>query len=121
MMIKLLTTFNYGLVLLFGVLLSVMFAGGCKSRKEHLKIFLFSVFTLLLQTACSYFFGLNATTKLYPLIVHLPLILFLVLLLKKPMGISIISVFTAYFCCQLPRWAGVVVEQIFHTRISYLI
>ncbi|MEG0876783.1 MAG: ATP-binding protein [Oscillospiraceae bacterium] len=120
-MIRILSMFNYGLVLLFGVFLSVLFAGRSKRNKDHLSILLFSVFTLILQTACSYFFGMSLTVKLYPLITHLPLVLFLVLVLKKPLGISIASVLTAYFCCQIPRWAGVLARQIFHTRSAYLI
>lgn len=121
MNIRLFSTFNYGLVLLFGVFLSVLFSGGSKSRKDRVSIGLFSVFTLCLQTTCSFFLGLETTTKLYPLITHLPLILFLVLILKKSVGISIISVLTAYFCCQLPRWSGVLSMQIFKTQMSYLI
>ncbi|MEG1514167.1 MAG: ATP-binding protein [Clostridia bacterium] len=121
MMERLLSTVNYGLVLLFGVFLSVLFSGGCKGRKERLYILLFSLFTLCAQTACSYAFGLSATTKLYPLITHLPLVLFLVLALKKPVGISIVSVLTAYFCCQLARWTGVLALHLFHARIAYLI
>ncbi|MEG2198801.1 MAG: ATP-binding protein, partial [Anaerovorax sp.] len=76
---------------------------------------------LCMQTACSYFFGLESTTKLYPLIVHLPLVVFLVLALKKSVVISIVSVLTAYFCCQLPRWAAVLSQQFFQTRTAYLI
>ncbi|MEG1683963.1 MAG: ATP-binding protein, partial [Oscillospiraceae bacterium] len=118
---RLLATLSYGLVLLFGVFLSVLFAGGSKNRKERSYLLLFSIFTLCVQTACAFIFGLSLTTKLYPLIAHLPLILFLVLALKKPVGISIVSVLTAYFCCQLPRWVGVLALQIFHTRLAYLL
>ncbi|MEG0615841.1 MAG: ATP-binding protein, partial [Oscillospiraceae bacterium] len=106
-MIRLLSIFNYGLVLLFGVYLSVLFSGGNRNRRERFYVILFSVFTLCLQTACSFYFGLTFTTKIYPLITHLPLILFLIFILKRPIGISISSVLTAYFCCQLPRWVGV--------------
>ncbi|MEG2166123.1 MAG: GHKL domain-containing protein [Ruthenibacterium sp.] len=118
---RLLSIFNYGLVLLFGVFLSVLFAGKSKSKRDRLNIILFSVFTLCVQTLCSFFFGLSITTKLYPLITHLPLILFLICILKKPVGVSIISVLTAYFCCQLPRWAGVLFLHFFHTNIAYLL
>ncbi|MEG1973304.1 MAG: hypothetical protein RR315_09075, partial [Oscillospiraceae bacterium] len=120
-MVKMLSAFNYGLVLLFGIFLSVLFSGGSKNNRNRLKILAFSLFSLCLQTACAFFFGLSITTKLYPVIVHLPLIIFLVLVLKKPVGISIISVLTAYFCCQLPRWIGVLSQQLFHTRIAYLL
>ncbi|MEG0864556.1 MAG: ATP-binding protein [Clostridia bacterium] len=119
-MIQLLSTVNHGLVLLFGVFLSVLFAGGSQER-DRLSIGAFSVFTLCLQTACDYFFGLSLTMRLYPLITHLPLVLFLVLALKKPVGISIVSVLTAYFCCQLPRWTGVLAQQLFHTHTADLI
>ncbi|MEG1240463.1 MAG: GHKL domain-containing protein [Oscillospiraceae bacterium] len=118
---RLLAAFNYGLVLLFGVFLSLLFAGGSKSRRDRISVLLFLLFTLLLQTACSLLFGVDITTKLYPLIAHLPLVLFLVLVLKKPWSISVVSVLTAYFCCQLPRWAGVLGQQLFHTRSAYLI
>ncbi|MEG0812444.1 MAG: GHKL domain-containing protein [Clostridium sp.] len=118
---QLFTTLNYGLVLLFGVFLSVLFAGGAKSRRDRLMIFLFLIFTLCMQTACSVLFGVGSTTKLYPLLTHLPLILFLVFALKKPVGISISSVLTAYFCCQPPRWVGVLFQQLFHIRIVSLL
>ncbi|MEG1577448.1 MAG: GHKL domain-containing protein [Oscillospiraceae bacterium] len=118
---RLLAAFNYGLVLLFGVFLSVLFAGGAKSRRDRLMILLFVIFTLALQTACSLFFGLDITTKIYPLIAHLPLILFLVLALKKSAWMSVVSVLTAYFCCQLPRWVGVLAQQICHTRTLSLL
>ncbi|MEG0126956.1 MAG: ATP-binding protein, partial [Clostridia bacterium] len=119
-MIQLLSTVNHGLVLLFGVFLSVLFAGGSQGR-DRLSIGVFSVFTLCLQTACDYFFGLSLTMRLYPFITHLPLVLFLVVALKKPVGISIVSVLTAYFCCQLPRWTGVLAQQLFHTHTADLI
>ncbi|MEG1790577.1 MAG: ATP-binding protein, partial [Oscillospiraceae bacterium] len=118
---QLLSTFNYGLVLLFGVFLSALFASGKKIRKDLLSILLFSAFSLCVQTVCSYFFGLNVTEKLYPLIAHLPLILFLVLALKKPVGISVVSVLIAYFCCQLPRWTGMLAQYLFHSRTAFLI
>ncbi|MEG0565269.1 MAG: GHKL domain-containing protein [Hungatella sp.] len=117
----LLSIFNYGLVLLFGVLLSVLFAGGTQNKRDRISILAFSIFMLCMQTTCARLFGLSITMKLYPMITHLPLILFLILALKKPVGISIVSVLTAYFCCQLPRWAGVLSQQIFHTSRAYLL
>lgn len=115
---QLLSIVNYGLVLLFGVFLSVLFAGRSNSRREHRSILLFAAFILCVQTACSFFFGVSITTKLYPFITHLPLILFLVFVLKKSVSISVVSVLTAYFCCQLPRWAGVLSQQLFHSHIA---
>ncbi|MEG0709622.1 MAG: hypothetical protein RR481_05265 [Longicatena sp.] len=100
------SVFNYGLVLLFGVFLSVLFAGKNQGKKENISIIIFLIFTLCIQIVSVFLFGLENTKKIYPLIVHLPLVIFLVLVLKKHWGESIVSVLVAYFCCQLPRWTA---------------
>lgn len=99
---------NCGLVFFFGAALSVSIAGGCGSRREGALLFALCPVFLALQTLSWLLWGLDATKQLYPLLVHLPLLLVLVLGLKKPPGISLASVCTAYLCCQLPRCAGVV-------------
>lgn len=48
--------------------------------------------------------GLSATKKLYPLIVHFPLWLLMVLVFKTPKLQTAVSVLVAYMCCQPPRW-----------------
>lgn len=60
----------------------------------------------MLQSPCWLFLGVEATKRLYPLIVHLPLVLILIFVLKKRFGIALVSVCTAYLCCQLPRWVN---------------
>ena len=99
---------NCGLVFFFGVALSVSIIGGCNSRREWALLFALCPVFLAFQTVSWLMWGLDATKRLYPLLVHLPLLLILILGLKKPAGISLVSVCTAYLCCQLPRCAGVV-------------
>lgn len=103
---------NCGLVLFFGAALSVSIAGGCKSRREWTLLFALCPVFLALQTVSWLVWGLDATKYIYPLLVHLPLLLILILGLKKPAGISLVSVCTAYLCCQLPRCTGVVTVAI---------
>lgn len=110
---------NYGLVLQYGILLSVRFAGGCGARINRWWIAAFGLSMLSVQYLCWSFLGLTLTTKLYPLISHLPLVLMLVYGLKKPWGIAIASVLTAYFCCQLPRWMGTISLSLFETQLAY--
>lgn len=98
---------NYGLVLLYGLFLSVSIAGGCKSRGERIVVFLLAPVFLLIQTPCWLLLGVDAAKQLYPLIVHLPLGLVLIFGLKKPVGISLVSICTAYLCCQLPRFGSI--------------
>ena len=109
--------FNYGLVLIYGLFLSAHIAGGLKNRRQNRLILALCPLFLLIQTPCWLILGENATKQLYPLIVHLPLVLILIFALKKPMGIALVSVCTAYLCCQLPRWVDLAVTAITRSPI----
>lgn len=110
--VDILGVFNYGLVLLYGLFLSIAIAGGCAGRRERLWVLGLCLAFLLIQTPCWLILGVDSAKRLYPLIVHLPLLLALVFVLKKPVGISVVSVCTAYLCCQLPRCVNVAVAAI---------
>ena len=91
--------FNYALVLLYGLFLSAAIAGGWENRRQKRLIIALCPLFLLIQTPCWLILGEGTTKQLYPLIVHLPLVLILILALKKPVGIALVSVCTAYLCC----------------------
>lgn len=117
--------FNYGLVLIFGLMLSVAIASGRNNRREKLIITVLCPLFLLIQSPCWLIFGVNTTKQLYPLIVHLPLFLALIFWLKKPLSIALISVCTAYLCCQLPRYVNLITVAITDSpllgEISYML
>lgn len=119
-MINVFVIVNYGLVLIYGAALSVSFAGGCTNKKERNTAIAAFLLILVVQTACFYLIGLKTTQKLYPLITHLPLVLVLTKGFKRPLGVALTSVMTAYFCCQLPRWFGTVILLIFESKLAYL-
>lgn len=104
--------FNYGLVLLFGVFLSTFFSGGWENRKQKHMLFLLCFIFLLIQSVCWLGLSSETTKKLYPLIVHFPLVLLLIFGLKKSVGLSLVSVCTAYLCCQIPRWVNLSVKAL---------
>ena len=95
---------NYGLVLLFGLFLSVHVAGGYGHGRRPWLLYLLGFLFLFIQGLCYSLWGVVMAERLYPLIVHLPLTLVLTFVLKKPFGVSLVSVCTAYLCCQLPHW-----------------
>ena len=100
---------NYGLILIYGVLLSIDISGGWTSKKDkHLTAVIIAVL-LIAQIVISFIFGTQATEKLYPLITHIPLVCALFFFMKRPIWISIVSVFTAYLCCQIPKWPSILV------------
>lgn len=104
--------FNYALVLIYGLLLTVGVAGGCATSREKRMVGLMCPVFLVLQSAAGLMLGVSAAERLYPLLVHLPLVLLLVLVLKKPVGVSIVSTCTAYLCCQPLKWGKNAVEAI---------
>lgn len=121
MMERALISFNYGLILIYGVLLSADFSGGIRSRKQRRLTLAMIVVALALQLICSRIFGMAFTQKIYPLLSHLPLVLVLVFGFKRKASVSVVAVFTAYFCCQLPRWLGSVASLVLTSRIPYLL
>ena len=110
---------NYAFVLFYGTFLTIGFAGGCTSKKDRHEVAVLSVFILAVQSLSYFLLGFEKTRMFYPLISHLPLFLFLVFRFKRPWGIALASVLTAYFCCQLPRWIGSLTLYLFDTTLSY--
>jgi len=104
--LTLLGVFNYGLVLIYGLFLSTYIAGGWTTQQQKRLTFMLCPLFLLIQSLCWLTWGVSTAKQLYPLIVHLPLVLFLIFALKKQVGVSLFSVCTAYLCCQLPRWVN---------------
>ena len=108
---------RFGFSLLFGTALTVCFAGVEYSRKNNLAVGCFCIILLFVQFSCWWFFGIELTSKFYPLITHLPIILFLSIYMKLPWLISIVSVLSAYLCCQVPRWMGSIGGVIFGSSL----
>ena len=107
-----LSLFNYGLVLIYGLFLSEEIAGGWTTTTQRNLFFISCPVLLLNQILCYVALGIDTTKQLYPLIVHLPLIVILILALKKSIGVAIVSVCTAYLCCQLPHWGGIALTSL---------
>lgn len=98
--------------LLFGVYISAAFLGIKMSKKNILNLLMFS-FTVGLVYISSYLlFGTEGTEKIYPFIIHLPLTLYLTFKFKYKFPVSLLSVLTAYLCCQISNWVGIVALNI---------
>lgn len=95
--------------LLFGVFLSAFFLGIRQNGRNICTLFLFFHLEGILYVASFLLLGEPAAVRLYPLLVHLPLALFLSLYYKYSFASSCASVFSAYLCCQLSNWIGLAV------------
>lgn len=109
MMLRILSSVNYGCVLIFGILLSAEISGGCETKRQKRLVALACLIFLVLQVTLRIVFELEIVEKIYPFIVHLPLMLLLIFTLGRTPGVAIVSVYTAYLCCELPNWVRMVI------------
>lgn len=107
---------RFAFSLVFGITVSVLFAGIEATKHNRLVVGFLCLLFLGVQTGSYWIFGLALTSKLYPLIIHLPLIIIFTLYFKRPWLISIVSVLSGYLCCQAPRWFGYLAGAIFQSR-----
>lgn len=110
--------FNYGLVLIYGLFLSVFISGGWETHRQRAMVFTACPIFLLIQSFFWLMYSVDTAKRLYPLIVHLPLVLILIFVLKKRTGVAVVSVCTAYLCCQLPRWVNLVVTAVTQSPLA---
>ena len=105
--------------LLFGIYISAAFLGIRRNRRNMLILFAFSSAIGTIYALTFLFFGEVFTAQVYPLIIHLPLIVFLTLFYKYKLLPSVLSVLTAYLCCQISKWMGLVVLELTHLEWVY--
>ena len=108
-----LDVFCYVLVLVYGLALSADIAtGGTVTRRQKRMLSLLCLLFLAIQALGFVLLGERMVERLYPLIVHLPLVLILMVFMKRPVGVAVVSTCAAYLCCQPPRWGRIAVEAL---------
>ena len=99
-------------VSVFGGILSASFCNALVTRHSRRIFLVCMALLLLLQGWMCVWRDTEFWRCIYPLIVHLPLVLILYLLTRKLLW-SVVSVLTAYLCCQLRRWIALLVVAVF--------
>ncbi len=94
---------NAGAVGLFGIILSVSFCDIKWTKEKKIIFFVFILVLGVFQVILYQVFAIDGLRKICPLITHLPLVFLLHFFTRQALW-SIISVLTAYLCCQLRRW-----------------
>lgn len=133
-MFTLILSFIHNLTtLMFGIFISAFFLGIRQNSKNILTLSLFFGVEGVLTLTSFLLLGEEMTYQLYPLIIHLPLVIFLVRYYKYSVISSCISVASAYLCCQLSNWIGLLalsftnaqwcyyVSRIFTTVLSFFL
>ena len=119
MLVTILSLVHNATTLLFGVYVSAAFLGVRMTRRNVLTLLGFSGAVGVVYVLCFLLFGEQVTEQVYPLIVHLPLALFLTFYYKYKIMLSTLSVLTAYLCCQISNWVGVAVLDMTHLEWAY--
>ena len=119
MVISVLSFLHHATTLLFGVYVSAAFLGISMNRKNLWTLFGFSAAVGAVYLLSFLLFSTEGTEKLYPLIVHLPLILFLTWYSKQKAVLCTLAVLTAYLCCQVSKWIGLVAWNLTQTEWVY--
>ena len=113
---------HYALILLFGVVLSFTFCSiSFASGKNFLSVGILFTVCGILQLAAYLYLGEEVVWEIYPLITHLPVILFLFLRYRKRIITILSAVTTAYLCCQPAKWIGLMVMALTHSDTTELI
>lgn len=107
MLLQILTYTHHITTMLFGIFLSAFFLGVKQNKKNIGMLFAASAGSGLLFVLFTSLFGPALTNAIYPLLVHLPLFLLLTLYYRFRWLPALISIMTAYLCCQFSNWAGI--------------
>ncbi len=106
---------RYFIALLFGIAVAVSFAGMARTRRNILTLGCFAVFLFIFQIISLQSWGMEKTIRIYPLLSHLPVVIFIMVYLKRSWLIALTSMFISFLCCQPPRWIGTVAGEIFNS------
>lgn len=108
---ELLTFLNGAAVGIFGIILSFSFCDIFWEKRNCLLAVTGSGMLLLFQGIVYSFVKYEMVEYLYPIIMHLPLSILLYFFTRRRLW-AVISVLTAYLCCQLRRWLALFIVTV---------
>ena len=103
---NILIVIHAGFLLLFGVFLSAAFAGIKISKKNFAVLFSFCLASGAIQAMLYVLLSEEVVWKMYPFVSHFPLFLLLIIGYRKRISTAVVSICTAYLCCQPAKWIG---------------
>lgn len=107
-----LSIINLASVGVFGLILSAKFCDICWTHRKKLFMLGSMSIIMLFQGIILYFADVYVVKYFYPLITHIPLVISLCILSRELLW-PLISVLTAYLCCQLRKWLALLIVSFF--------
>ena len=113
---------HFLILFLFGTFLTLFFAGAHIDKKNVSILLLFLVLDGLFQLITHQYICSCHIWELYPFTTHLPLLLLLIFYFNKRFITSVVSLTTAYLCCQPANWFGTIIEEVtFNANLEYIV
>ena len=110
----------YVCILFFGVYSALKLACGSFTRKHRNLFILLCPALLIVQGILLELLGIEWVWRLYPLIVHVPIVLAFILFLYVKWDTALLAVIISYSLCQLMRWIGLVINILCETSVIAL-
>ncbi len=108
-------------ILMFGVFVSAAFCGIEQNRKNNTVLFIYFAVTAVVQFAM-YISPIEWIIQgLYPVMMHLPLALLLIFYFKKKALTAVSAIVSAYLCCSLSEWVGLLGQTFTNSEIVYYV
>lgn len=117
-MTDILSIINFAMVFIYGLVLTAAFSGTLYNRRYRNGLMIFYLLIFIVQITLFFMFGPKVVEMIYPLVTHLPLLLFLVYFCKKTWSTAIISLVSAYLMTSPRHWIGSVGAALFGGSID---
>lgn len=106
MFVQILSWIHNITTMLFGIYISSFFLGVKQNKNNVIKLAVFSCIEGTFYLIVMSILGDSLANQIYLFLIHIPLIIFLYVYYKFPLLSCMISVFSAYLCCQISNWCG---------------
>lgn len=106
MFVQILSWIHNITAMLFGIYISSFFLGVKQNKDNVIKLAVFSCIEGTFYLIVMSILGDSLANQIYLFLIHIPLIIFLYIYYKFPLLSCMISVFSAYLCCQISNWCG---------------
>ena len=105
--------------MLFGIYISAFFLGVKQNKNNITKLALFSCLEGIFYLTAMFILGEHTANSMYPFLIHVPLFIYLFFYYKFPMLSCMISICSAYLCCQISNWCGLFIMNITKYEWAY--
>jgi len=106
---------NYLTVFIYGILIMVFLLDIKMNKKNLIAIITYIIISIIFHMLFYVFLGGPLLEKSYPLVVHLPLIIFCCMFFKKRFDNVLFVLCTAYLLTIPRRWVGDIISLAFHS------